>query len=319
MKILITGVCGFIGYNLCKSLLNNKLLSVIGLDSLNNYYSVKLKKKRLSLLEKNSNFIFYKINIINNNKLKKIFQNYKFDIIYHLAAQAGVRYSFTDPEKFIETNINGFSNILNLAKDLQKKTSIFYASSSSVYGENKQFPLKEYYQLKPKNIYGLTKKINEEMADIYSKSYKLKIIGLRFFTVFGEWGRPDMFIMKYLQSFFNRKKFFLNNNGNHIRDFTYIKDVISIILQLSRKKITKHKVYNICSNKPIHLKKIIKYFNKNNIKPKIILKGLQASDILKTHGDNRLVLREAANIKFTKTETAVENTINWYKKNKNLF
>jgi UDP-glucuronate 4-epimerase len=319
MKILITGVCGFIGSNLCKSLLNNKLLKVIGLDSLNNYYSVKLKKKRLSLLEKNSNFIFYKINIINNNELKKIFQNYKFDIIYHLAAQAGVRYSFTDPEKFIETNIKGFSNILNLAKDLQKKTSIFYASSSSVYGENKQFPLKEYYQLKPKNIYGLTKKINEEMADIYSKSYKLKIIGLRFFTVFGEWGRPDMFIMKYLESFFNRKNFFLNNNGNHIRDFTYIKDVISIILQLSRKKITKHKVYNICSNKPIHLKKIIKYFNKNNIKPKIILKELQASDILKTHGDNRLVLRETANIKFTKTETAVENTINWYKKNKNLF
>ncbi len=157
------------------------------------------------------------------------------------------------------------------------------------------------------------------MAEIYSKSYKLKIIGLRFFTVFGEWGRPDMFIMKYLQSFFNRKKFFLNNNGNHIRDFTYIKDVISIIIQLSRKKITEHNIYNICSNKPIHLKKIISYFNKNNIKPKIILKGLQISDILKTHGDNRLILREISNIKFTKTETAVENTINWYKKNKNLF
>jgi UDP-glucuronate 4-epimerase len=319
MRILITGVCGFIGYNLCKSLLNNKLFNVIGLDSLNNYYSVKLKKKRLSLLEKHSNFKFYKTNIINHNRLKKIFKNYQFDIIYHLAAQAGVRYSFTDPEKFIETNVNGFSNILNLAKDLQKKVRIFYASSSSVYGENEEFPLKEYYQLKPKNIYGLTKKFNEEMAEIYSKSYKLKIIGLRFFTVFGEWGRPDMFIMKYLQSFFNRKKFFLNNNGNHIRDFTYIKDVISIIIQLSRKKITEHNIYNICSNKPIHLKKIISYFNKNNIKPKIILKGLQISDILKTHGDNRLILREISNIKFTKTETAVENTINWYKKNKNLF
>jgi UDP-glucuronate 4-epimerase len=122
--------------------------------------------------------------------------------------------------------------------------------------------MKEYYELKPKNINGLTKKFNEEMADIYSKSYGLKLNGLRFFTVFGEWGRPDMFIMKYLNSFFNKKKFYLNNKVEHYRDFTYINDVISIILKLSKKNILNHEVFNICSNNPVHLKKIIFFFKK---------------------------------------------------------
>ena len=244
MKILITGVCGFIGFNLCKRILENTKFKIVGIDSLNNYYSIKLKKKRLSLLQKYSNFKFYKTNINDYNSLKKIFKKNRFNTIYHLAAQAGVRYSIINPEEFVKSNINGFSNVLNLTKDSQIKTKIFYASSSSVYGENKKFPLKEYYELKPKNIYGLTKKFNEEMAEIYSKTYKLKIIGLRFFTVFGEWGRPDMFIMKYLDAFFNKKKFFLNNKGEHYRDFTYIKDVVSLIIKLSKKNIANHEVFN---------------------------------------------------------------------------
>ena len=318
MKILITGVCGFIGFNLCKRILEDSNHKIIGVDSLNTYYSIKLKNKRLSLLKKNPNFKFYKININNYIDLKKIFKKNQFKIIYHLAAQAGVRYSVIKPEEFIKSNISGFSNILNLAKDFQKKTKIFYASSSSVYGENKKFPMKEYYELKPKNIYGLTKKFNEEMADIFSKSYGLKLTGLRFFTVFGEWGRPDMFIMKYLNSFFNKKKFYLNNKGEHYRDFTYINDVISIILKLSKKKILNHEVFNICSNNPVHLKKIINFFKKNNIKPKIILRGLQASDIIKTHGDNRLIMKKIKNIKFTRTEVALKNTLEWYRKNKSL-
>jgi len=319
MKILVTGACGFIGFNLCKRLLDESNHKIIGLDSLNNYYSIKLKKKRLSLLKKYQNFKFFKININNYTILKNIFKKNQFSIIYHLAAQAGVRYSIINPEEFIKSNISGFSNILNLTKDFQKKTKIFYASSSSVYGENKKFPMKEYYELKPKNIYGLTKKFNEEMADIYSKSYGLKLNGLRFFTVFGEWGRPDMFIMKYLNSFFNKKKFFLNNKGEHYRDFTYIKDVISIVLKLSKKNILRHKIFNICSNNPVHLKKVINYFKKNNIEPKIILRGLQSSDVIKTHGDNRLIMKKIKNIKFTHTEIALKNTLNWYKKNKNLF
>jgi len=319
MKILITGVCGFIGFNLCKRILEKSKHKIVGIDSLNAYYSIKLKKKRLSLLKKYPNFKFYKTNINNYNHLRKIFIKNQFNIIYHLAAQAGVRYSVINPEEFIKSNINGFSNILNLSKDFQNKAKIFYASSSSVYGENKKFPMKEYYELKPKNIYGLTKKFNEEMADIYSKSYGLKLNGLRFFTVFGEWGRPDMFIMKFLNSFFNKENFFLNNKGEHYRDFTYIYDVISIILKLSKKNILSHEVFNICSNNPLHLKKIINFFRENNIKPKITLRGLQASDIIKTHGENRLILKKIKNIKFTQTEVALKNTLEWYKKNKNLF
>ena len=319
MKILITGTCGFIGFNLSKKILETKRFKVIGVDSLNNYYSIKLKKKRLSILKKYTNFKFYKININNYNKLKKIFTENKFKIIFHLAAQAGVRYSIINPEQFIKSNINGFSNILNLTKDFQKKTKIFYASSSSVYGENKKFPMKEHYELKPKNIYGLTKKFNEEMAYIYSKFYNLKLCGLRFFTVFGEWGRPDMFIMKYLNAFFFKKKFYLNNRGEHYRDFTYISDVVSIMLKLSKRNILKHNVYNICSNNPVYLKKIINFYKNNNIKPKIILRGLQSSDIIKTHGDNSLILKKIKKIKFTQIEVALKNTLRWYIRNKNLF
>jgi len=318
MKILITGVCGFIGFNLCKKLLKISNNEVIGIDSINNYYSVKLKKERLINLKKFSNFKFYKININNYNTLKFIFNN-KFDIIYHLAAQAGVRYSLTNPEKFIKSNIDGFSNILDLAKKTQKKSRIFYASSSSVYGENKKFPVDEKSELKPKNMYGLTKKFNEEMAEIYSNDYKLKLIGLRFFTVFGEWGRPDMFVMKYLDSFFNKKKFFLNNKGEHYRDFTYIRDVVSLIVKLSKKKIVKHEIFNICSNNPIHLKKMINFLKKNYIKPKLIMRALQTSDVIKTHGNNKLILKKIKNFKFTKLEKALQNTIHWYKKNNFLF
>lgn len=319
MKILITGTCGFIGFNLCKKILETTKYKIIGIDSLNNYYSIKLKRKRLSILKKYPNFQFNKININNYTALKKIFTKNQFNIIYHLAAQAGVRYSVINPEEFINSNINGFSNILNLTKDFQKKTKIFYASSSSVYGENKKFPIKEYYELRPKNIYGLTKKFNEEMAEIYSKSYNLKLSGLRFFTVFGEWGRPDMFIMKYLNAFFSKNRFYLNNRGEHHRDFTYINDVVSIMLKLSKKNITGHEVFNICTNNPVHLKKIINFYKKNKIKPKIVLRGLQSSDIIKTHGDNNLILKKIKNVKFTQTEIALKNTLSWYKKNKNLF
>ena len=208
MKILITGVCGFIGFNLCKHFIKKKNIQVVGIDSLDNYYSIKLKKKRLSILKKWKNFIFYKKNIINEADIKNIFKKNKFDIIFNLAAQAGVRYSIENPKKYIDTNICGFSNILNLCKIYQKKSKIFYASSSSVYGENNKFPLSENYELNPKNIYGLTKKFNEELAINFANYYKLKLVGLRFFTVFGEWGRPDMFIIKYINAFFKKKIFF---------------------------------------------------------------------------------------------------------------
>ena len=207
MKILITGSAGFIGYNLCSYILSiNKKIRIVGIDNFNDYYDVKLKKNRISLLKKFNKFTFHNIDINNNFKIKFLFKKYKFDYVFNLAAQAGVRYSIDHPRKYINTNINGFYNILENCRN-NKIKRLFYASSSSVYGENKKFPLKEEYDVKPKNIYGLSKKINEEIAQIFYKFYNFKATGLRFFTVYGEWGRPDMMMLKYIDAHYKKKNF----------------------------------------------------------------------------------------------------------------
>jgi UDP-glucuronate 4-epimerase len=206
MKILITGCAGFIGFSLAKALLEKKNF-VIGIDNYDDYYSVKLKKKRISLLKKFKSFKFIKVDISNEILLKKNLKKKKIDIIFHFAAQAGVRYSLVNPQKYIKSNLSGFCNLIDSVKDIKVK-KLIYASSSSVYGESKNFPLSEKQPIKPKNIYGMTKKFNEELAENYSKLYNIDMIGLRFFTIFGEWGRPDMFVTKYLTSSF-KKKFFI--------------------------------------------------------------------------------------------------------------
>jgi len=234
MKILITGSAGFIGYHLAEKLLKNKKNKIVGIDNLNNYYDVKIKKKRNNILKKNKNFIFNKLDIVESHKIEKLFKKYKFDFVFHLAAQAGVRYSIDFPRKYIDSNVVGFFNIIENSKKYQVKR-LFYASSSSVYGENKNFPLKENEKIYPKNIYGLSKKVNEEISYIFNKFYNLKLTGLRFFTVYGEWGRPDMMIVKFISSFFNKSTFKLYNFGNHTRDFTYVGDVVEILSQLLKK------------------------------------------------------------------------------------
>ena len=196
MQILITGAAGFIGFNLSKYLLDKSNVKIIGVDSLNTYYSKKLKKDRIEELSKYKNFAFFNLNILNKKKLEKIFKIKKINLVINLAAQAGVRYSLVKPSEFIENNVQGFYNIIEVAKKYKIK-KIIYASSSSVYGDSRKFPLKETQNISPKNIYALSKKINEEMADIFSKQYNISFIGLRFFTVYGEWGRPDMFMIKY--------------------------------------------------------------------------------------------------------------------------
>ena len=188
MKIFITGCCGFIGFNFANFLTkSNKKICVVGVDNLNDYYSVNLKRKRLKELNKNKNFIFYKIDINQYEKLKKLYKKYLFNYVFHFAAQAGVRYSLINPKTYIENNIYGFFNVLNLSLEFNIKR-LFYSSSSSAYGELNKFPLKENYSLKPKNIYGLSKKINEEMVNVLLQKNKTRCIGLRFFTVYGEWG-----------------------------------------------------------------------------------------------------------------------------------
>ena len=204
MKILITGAAGFIGFNLCKYLLEKTNFNILGIDNLNDYYDVSLKKKRLKYLNSYKKFKFKKIDITRSFSLEKIFKKYKFDFVYNLAAQAGVRYSINHPRKYIDANILGFFNIIDYCKKYNVKR-LFYASSSSVYGESKKFPLKETENITPKNIYGLSKKINEEISFIYNQFYNLKLTGLRFFTVYGEWGRPDMMMLKFIDSYFKKK------------------------------------------------------------------------------------------------------------------
>ncbi len=318
MKILITGIAGFIAFNFAEKLLKQKNVKVIGIDNFSSYYSVKLKKKRIIHLKKNKNFKFFKIDLIEKNKLVKLFQKNKFDEVHNFAAQAGVRYSMQNPTAYVDTNVSGFSNIMSLSKDFKIK-KFFYASSSSVYGDNNKFPLKETEKIYPKNIYGLTKKFNEEIAQNFYDMHNFRSIGLRFFTVFGEWGRPDMFLFKILNASFSKKIFYLNNKGNHYRDFTYIDDVISILLRLRKIKIVNHEIYNICSNNPVGLKKVIKFISNYIPKTKIVLRKKQLADIFKTHGCNKKVTRKLKNLKFTKLEKSLLNTVRWFERNKKLF
>ena len=316
MKVLITGAAGFIGFNFCDYLLKKNKINIIGIDNLNNYYDVNLKKKRIKLLKKNKKFKFLKIDLTDQKKLDKIFQKYRFDFVFNFAAQAGVRYSIDHPRKYLDANIVGFFNIIENCKKYNVNR-LFYASSSSVYGESNKFPLKEKEKIFPKNIYGLSKKVNEEISYIFNKYYDVKLTGLRFFTVFGEWGRPDMMMIKFIDSHYKKKVFRLNNFGNHIRDFTYIGDVVKILelLLKNHKKLKNFDVLNICSNKPISLKEVILFMKKNGIKPKIKKIPLQKADIFKTHGDNSKLLKYIKFTQFSNWKESLKKTIVWYQKN----
>jgi len=228
---LVTGCAGFIGFHITEILLKQGF-TVIGIDNMNKYYDVKLKSKRLSILKQKNNFKFFKIDICNFSKMLMIFNKYKISKIIHLAAQAGIRYSLINPKKYVQTNINGFFNILELTKRFNVKHLLF-ASSSSVYGNTNDVPFKENQSTdKPLQIYATTKKSNELMAYCYSNLHNLSITGLRFFTVYGPWGRPDMAIYIFTEKILSNKPVKIFNNGNHSRDFTYITDIVGGILKL---------------------------------------------------------------------------------------
>jgi UDP-glucuronate 4-epimerase len=316
-NILVTGCAGFIGFHLCQHLLQKKY-KVYGVDNLNNYYPPIFKKKRLNVLKKNKNFFFKKIDISNNKKISTFFQLNKFDIIFNLAAEPGVRNSISYPEKYIYPNIIGFFNIINLARK-HKIKKIIYASSSSVYGNSRVFPILEDYEKIPESFYAFSKHANEQMAEVYSKNYNINFVGLRFFTIFGEWGRPDMLIAKVISACIKNKKFDLNFYGKHKRDFTYIADAIDMIEKVYKKNLKqKHSIFNICSNSPISLKRIVNIFKMHFKNIKFKQRKHQLGDVYITHGSNSRLKRIIGTISITPINQSLIQTINWYKSNLNF-
>lgn len=318
-NILITGVAGFIGFSLARKILRKKDVQIIGIDNLNSYYSKKLKLKRLDILKKNKNFKFLKIDLADKKKLENIFRIRKFNCVINLAAQAGVRYSYENPQSYTNSNIIGFINLIELIKIFKIKKFIF-ASSSSVYGDQKPFPKSEKSELNPINLYSLSKLSNEEFAKSLSKNMDTKIIGLRFFTIYGPWGRPDMMIMKYLIAVKKKITFLLYNRGDHFRDFTYIDDAVEICERLVFKKIKKKfDIFNICTSRPLLITKVIQEIDKYSKKPKILKKPRDKADVYKTYGNNKKINKFLKNeIKFTDYKKGIELTSEWFLRNSNL-
>ena len=319
MRILITGVAGFIGFSLAKNLLlSDKKLEIFGIDNFDDYYSKKLKYLRINELKKFKKFKFTKLDIVKRKKILNYFKNKKFTHIVHLAAQAGVRFSDIKPKKYLDNNIYGFINIIDGCCSSYKPKVILYASSSSVYGDLNKLPAKETNRLNPINIYSMSKKINEVTARFSSNYYKTNFVGLRYFTVYGEWGRPDMFLFKLFKAFNEKKFFFLNNSGNHKRDFTYIKDVIEITKRILFKKNFKKRnlIFNVCSNNPIQISKIVNFFRKKVGIIKIKKIKRNKLDVKNTHGDNSMVRKFTNFNNFTNYKKGILTSYKWYNNNK---
>ena len=333
--ILVTGAAGFIGFHITKKLLENGF-SVIGIDNLNNYYDIKLKEARLSYL-KNINlnteqdFAFIKDDLQDKDNLNFIFDKYSPSHVVHLAAQAGVRYSISNPDSYIGSNLVGFFNIIENCKN-KKVKHFLYASSSSVYGGNTKIPFCEEDSVDhPVSLYGATKKCNELIAHTYSHIYKLPTTGLRFFTVYGPWGRPDMALFLFTKSIIEGKPIEVFNNGEMIRDFTYIDDVIESLFNLIHKPATPkenfnplepdpssscdpYRVFNIGNSKPVPLMRFINEIEEClGIKAKKVYLPMQKGDVQNT-SSNTLKLKEWINFKpNTSIKVGINKFIKWYK------
>jgi UDP-N-acetyl-D-glucosamine/UDP-N-acetyl-D-galactosamine dehydrogenase len=318
-KILVTGCAGFIGFHLADRLLKEGY-TVIGLDNLNDYYDVSLKRSRLAILQKNENFIFLEASIEDNEAIKKLFSEHWMPIVVHLAAQAGVRYSLENPEAYISSNIVGFMNILEACRN-HNVEHLIYASSSSVYGSNTKMPFSVQDRVDhPISLYAATKKSNELMAHTYSYLYNLKTTGLRFFTVYGPWGRPDMALFKFTKAILEGREIDIYNYGKMKRDFTYIDDIIEGIFRLIKKGDTTseekvpYKVYNIGNNQPVELMKFISILeDKLGKKAKKNFLPIQAGDVPETFADIDDLMRDVGFRPETPIEKGIEQFVEWYK------
>lgn len=296
--VLITGSAGFIGFHLAKKLLDFGM-TVIGLDNMNTYYDVSLKKSRLEILEDEQNYQFLLADLTDKNKLENIFKDFQPVIVINLAAQAGVRYSIENPEAYIQSNIIGFFNVLECCRTFQVE-HLVYASSSSVYGANKKIPFSTEDNVdKPVSLYAATKKSNELLAYSYSNLYHIPATGLRFFTVYGPYGRPDMAYFSFAQKIKNGETIKVYNNGDMYRDFTYIDDIVEGIVNvmgtppLPDENDTRHKVYNIGNNSPVKLMDFIQILEEcleKEAKKEFL--PMQKGDVYQTYADISGLVRD---------------------------
>ena len=332
MKILVTGAAGFIGAFVCKVLLDRGH-QVVGIDNLNNYYDVNLKYGRLAFLgiEKEkcidnalvnsdlySLFHFVKLDIIDKQQLESLFDKEKFEVVCNLAAQAGVRYSIESPDTYIQSNVVGFANILECCRHFSVK-HLVYASSSSVYGMNAKIPFSELDKVDtPVSLYAATKKSNELMAYTYTHLYKFATTGLRFFTVYGPWGRPDMSPILFANAIAQSEPIKVFNNGDMERDFTYIDDIVAGVVTIIEKPITNfrpaYKIYNIGNNNSVKLMDFIatieKYMGKEARKD---MYPMQMGDVQRTWADVNELIKDYSYKPSTNIEEGIKEFVSWYK------
>lgn len=321
MKILVTGVAGFIGYHLAQRLLVEGI-NVYGIDNLNNYYDVSLKKNRLAQLQSQTGFEFQLLDLFDRQGIDSLFQDEKFDCVVNLAAQAGVRYSIENPFAYVDSNLVGFVNLLEACRYHQIKHLVF-ASSSSVYGANTKVPFATSDNVdRPVSLYAATKKANELIAHTYSHLYNLPITGLRFFTVYGPWGRPDMAYFKFVDAIAQDKPIDVYNFGKMKRDFTYIDDVIEGVVRVMYKppqaivdgaSTAPYKIYNIGNNTPVELLHFIEVIEKAVGKTAIKnLLPMQPGDVPCTYADVDDLIKDVGFKPTTPIEAGLRRFVEWY-------
>ncbi|ELS04971.1 nucleoside-diphosphate-sugar epimerase [Xenococcus sp. PCC 7305] len=318
MKILITGIAGFIGYHLAKRLLSDGC-QIHGIDNLNDYYDVNLKQDRLAQLLPDKKFVFNYLDISDRASVTKLFSQHKFDFVVHLAAQAGVRYSLNNPYAYVDSNLVGFTNILEGCRH-NKIQHLVFASSSSVYGANTKIPFAVTDNVDhPISLYAATKKANELIAHAYSHLYQIPVTGLRFFTVYGPWGRPDMAYFKFVKAIAERQSIDVYNFGKMKRDFTYIDDIVEGVVRVIKKipqstsQQSSYKIYNIGNNNPIELNDFITTIEEimgQSTHKKLL--PMQPGDVVATWADIDELMVDIGFQPTTSIEVGLRKFVQWY-------
>lgn len=329
MKFLVTGAAGFIGFHVSKRLLNDGH-QVVGIDNINDYYDVKLKESRLEQLESPS-FTFYKLDLADRDGMAKLFETEQFERVIHLAAQAGVRYSLENPYAYADSNLTGYLNILEGCRH-NKVQHLLYASSSSVYGLNRKMPFSTDDSVDhPVSLYAATKKANELMAHTYSHLYSIPTTGLRFFTVYGPWGRPDMALFKFTKAMLEGKSIDVYNYGKMKRDFTYIDDIVEAIVRIQdvipqpdpewtveegspATNSAPYRVYNIGNSSPVELMDYINALEQAlGLEAKKNMMPIQPGDVLNTSAETQALYKTIGFKPETPVQQGVKNFVDWYK------